>query len=176
MNLKEPREYHAEPDQVAAIVFTSGTSSIAKPVMLTHENILHNASDCILYVWTYDRIFAHLPFYHTFGMTGGVLSTLVHGAHSIINGNMRTVMRDLQLSNADSIITVPLMLEAIRNQIWLTAEQTGKTADLKKLFKLATTLQKVELPRNLKPWMRFGRKHLEVSGILSAAVPLWIQT
>ncbi len=148
--LDSPRTYEAKPDQVAAIVFTSGTSSIAKPVMLTHENILHNASDCISFVWTYDRIFAHLPFYHTYGMTGGVLSTLVHGAHSIINGNMRTVMRDLQLSNADSIITVPLMLEAIRNQIWLTAEQTGKTADLKKLFKLASTLQKVGIGPKFK--------------------------
>ena len=150
MALEEPRSFQASPDQVAVIVFTSGTSSTAKPVMLTHENILHNASDCISFVWTYDRIFAHLPFYHTYGMTGGVLSTLVHGAHSIINGNMRTVMRDLQLSNADSIITVPLMLEAIRNQIWLTAEQNGKTADLKKLFKLATTLQKVGIGPKFK--------------------------
>ena len=139
-----------EPDQMAVIVFTSGTSSLAKPVMLTHRNIMHNASECLCYLWTMDKVFTHLPFYHTYGMTCSVLSTLVHGAQLFINGDLRTVMRDMLLSQADTLMTVPLMLENIRSQIWLTAEKEGKSADLKKAFKLAGTLKKVGIDPNFK--------------------------
>ena len=135
-------EYILDPDQTAAIVFTSGTSSLAKPVMLTHRNILKNATDAMRYVMTYDRVFTHLPLYHSYGMTCGVLSTLVHSGHVILNGNLRTVTRDLLLSNADTIMTVPLLLETIINQIWLTAEKSGKAAQLKKALSIVRILRK----------------------------------
>ena len=135
------------PDQTAVIVFTSGTSSDAKPVELTHRNILQNTSDSILYVWTYERVFSHLPFYHTYGMTCGVLSTLVHGFHAFISGDLRTMMRDLRLSLPDTVMTVPLVLETIHNQLWLRAEQAGKAASLKKLLSLTAALRAVGISR-----------------------------
>lgn len=167
--LKEPREYPQGPDDMAAIVFTSGTSSLAKPVMLSHINILQNASDCLYYVNTHERIFTHLPFYHTYGMTCGVLSTLVQGSHLVINGNLKTVMRDLQLSGCDTIMTVPLLLEAVINQIWLQAEKSGQAKKLKRLFSVLGFLRRLGIRPKLKVLEEIRRKafgtiHLIISG------------
>lgn len=166
---KRKTESRPGPDHTAAIVFTSGTSSLAKPVVLTHRNILQNASDCILYAWTYERVFTHLPFYHTYGMTCGVLSTLVHGFHLYINGDLKTVMRDMLLSKPDTLMTVPLMLEAVSNQIWLTAEKSGKSERLKKLFKLATFLHRIGIHPKFKALKAirekiFGTVHIVITG------------
>lgn len=142
-------EYLLDTNQTAAIVFTSGTSSLSKPVMLTHRNILKNATDAMRYVMTYDRVFTHLPLYHSYGMTCGVLSTLVHSGHVILNGNLRTVTRDMLLSNADTIMTVPLLLETIVNQIWLTAEKSGKASSLKKALSIVRFLKKIGIQLKL---------------------------
>ena len=162
-------EYAIDPDQMAAIVFTSGTSSRAKPVMLTHRNILYNASDAMAFVCTYEKVFSQLPFYHTYGMTCGVLSTLVHGGHAIINGNLRTAMRDLLLSQADTIMTVPLMLEAICNQIWLNAEKQGKDKALRRLMEVVKRMHKLGIRPKIKALEEirekaFGTIHLVISG------------
>ena len=133
---KENREIdkQLQPDATAAIVFTSGTTSYSKPVMLSQSAILTNASDALANVSIGERAFTSLPFYHTYGLTCSVLSMLIPGTHLYINGNMKTVMRDLQLAKAHTLLTVPLMLETIHSKIWLNAEENGKAEALKKLF------------------------------------------
>lgn len=171
------RAYALDPDQPAVIVFTSGTSSLAKPVVLTHRNILQNASDSMLYVHMYDRVFTHLPFYHTYGMTCSVLNVLVQGLHLFINGNLKTVMRDMLLSKPDTLVTVPLMLEAIRNQIWLSAEQAGKAGQLKKLFRLVGVLRRLGLRPKFKALAAIREKAFgSIRIIISGGAALSIDT
>ena len=131
------------PDAIASIVFTSGTTSNAKPVMLSQQAILTNASDALANVRIGKRTFTSLPFYHTYGLTCSVLSMLIPGSHLHINGNLKTVVRDLQLSKANTLLTVPLMLEMIHHRIWQTAESTGKDASLKKLFKITKFMRSI---------------------------------
>ena len=127
-------EVETTPDMVASIVFTSGTSSASKPVMLSQSSILVNASDALANVAIGKTAFTSLPFYHTYGLTCSVLSMLIGKAHLYINGNIKTVMRDIHLAKPHTMLTVPLMLETINSKIWLAAEELGKAQTLRKLL------------------------------------------
>lgn len=145
---RENREIDGQvkPENTAAIVFTSGTTSYSKPVMLSQYAILTNASDALANVRVGDRTFTSLPFYHTYGLTCSVLSMLIPGTHLYINGNLRTVMNELQLAKPHTLLTVPLMLETIHSKIWLSAEENGKAEGLKKLL----SLKKIQYALGLK--------------------------
>jgi len=135
---------------IASIVFTSGTTSFSKPVLLSHEAILTNASDALANVAIGSVAFTSLPFYHTYGFTCSVLSMLIGGATLYINGNLKTVMRDIKLAKPHTMLTVPLMLETIHRGLWQSAEESGKTEGLKKLLKLRSFTKAIGIKKCCK--------------------------
>ncbi|MBE6895663.1 MAG: hypothetical protein E7477_01060 [Ruminococcaceae bacterium] len=138
------------PEATASIVFTSGTMTYSKPVMLSQEAILTNASDALANVSIGEVAFTALPFYHTYGLTCSVLSMLIGKAHLYINGNIKTVMRDIQLANPHTMLTVPLMLETIHSNMWVAVNASGKADKLKKLLNIRKFLLSVGIKKNFK--------------------------
>ena len=72
------------PDDVAAILFTSGSFGAPKGVVLTHANLLSNVAQVAAHIaldtsWVW---FNPLPAFHSFGLTGGILVPLLEGLRS----------------------------------------------------------------------------------------------
>ncbi len=133
-----PTDLRAEisGDQTASFVYTSGTTNHAKLVMLSQSAILTNAADAVSHVKVGDKVFTALPFYHTYGLTCSVIAMLLPGSHLFINGNLKTMLRDLHLAQPHTMLTVPLVLETIHNQLWAGVEESGKANKLRNLLKL----------------------------------------
>lgn len=70
-----------KPDEPAAILFTSGSEGTPKGVVLSHTNILANATQSLTRVSVNgaDKVFNVLPVFHSFGLTAGLVMPLVAG-------------------------------------------------------------------------------------------------
>lgn len=122
-------------DDVAIIVYTSGTTSSSKPVILTHGNLMHNACSGPLIVLLGMRTFNSLPLFHTYSLTNGLLTALTQGRNICLNGSIKTTMRDLQLFQPDTIVAVPLLAETLLRAIRRTQEVMGiETTPKKRRF------------------------------------------
>ena len=71
-----------EADDLAAIVYTSGTTGLSKGVMLTHGNLVSNAHACrsIIRLKRTDRLLSILPLAHTYEFTLGFLIEIMRGS------------------------------------------------------------------------------------------------
>lgn len=76
------RERHRDPNDVAVILFTSGSEGIPKGVVLTHSNIVANRAQVqtLIDLTHRDTVLNILPTFHAFGLLGGVLLPLCDGA------------------------------------------------------------------------------------------------
>lgn len=138
------------PNQTAEIVFTSGTTSEPKMVMLSQDAIMSNVFGACCFVDLQSSVFTSLPFYHSYGLNSSVLASLCQGVNLFINGDLKTAMRDFRLSDAETMFTVPLIVEAIHNQMWLSAERKGKAKQLKKLIRICTVYKQLGLTPKTK--------------------------
>lgn len=110
-------EYRPQPDDIAEIVFTSGTTSNPKGVVLSHRNILSsvNAIRDIYPTQRPLRFLSLLPLSHLFEQTAGLFAPLALGATVYYAGNFQSevVMRKLEAKRIDGVIAVPQMLELV---------------------------------------------------------------
>ena len=76
----------AAPDDVAAILYTSGTTGLPKGVMLSHANMVTDVDACLRLIGFTERdvILCILPMFHTFAWTANVLASLRLGAKLVV--------------------------------------------------------------------------------------------
>lgn len=81
------------PDDVATILFTSGSEGPPKGVALSHANLLSNIAQVAAAVDfnRSDKVFNCLPMFHSFGLTGGVLLPVLRGVESVLYPNPRHI-------------------------------------------------------------------------------------
>jgi long-chain acyl-CoA synthetase len=132
-----------EPDDVAAVVYTSGTTGISKGVMLTHRNLIMNARASADAARIKGGNVMVLPLHHMLAFTTGVTAVMLYGYPVYINDSLRHVSRDLQLAKPQHIVLVPLIVEGLYKTIWRTAEKNGQAKKLKFGLTLSNAVSKI---------------------------------
>jgi len=124
-------------NDLASIVYTSGTSGKPKGVMLNHANILTNAHACLdtFTVRGDDLLLSFLPLSHTFERTLGYYLPLMTGATVAFARSISLLPEDLQVIRPTILISVPRIYE--RMYAAIRARLEGSSLFARKLFHLA---------------------------------------
>lgn len=146
------------PDMNSSIVFTSGTTSASKPVLLTQHNILVNATESVMIARGTQDLFSPLPLYHTYGLNSTVMGNMINGISITINGDLKTMLRDMKLSEAKTLAAVPLMVEAIYKGMMNGVAEAGMTDKVKTLMAINRFLGKFGLSFRKKDLLSIKEK------------------
>jgi len=106
-------------NEVAVVLFTSGTTSIEKQVYLTHKNLADDimGSEKLVGVHSYDRMLSFLPVHHAFELTVGVFITVYIGMTVCIPRGLKYAMKDISDFSPTLIPVVPLIMKTIMKNI-----------------------------------------------------------
>ncbi len=121
-----------DSDKMGILLFTSGTTSKSKAVMLSQRGIATNIYDMQLVETFYpnDVNIAFLPYHHVFGSTG-MLVMLACGAKTVFPDGLKYVKKNLNEYGVSVFIGVPLLIEKIYENIEKEIKKQGKEKKVK---------------------------------------------
>jgi acyl-[acyl-carrier-protein]-phospholipid O-acyltransferase / long-chain-fatty-acid--[acyl-carrier-protein] ligase len=101
-----------DPDDLATVIFSSGSTGMPKGVMLSHRNVLANVEGLarVYRVTEDDRLMGILPLFHSFGFTGTIWLPLINGFGVIYHPNpldAATIGELVQKYRATMLISTP---------------------------------------------------------------------
>ena len=138
--------HEIDSNAVASIIFTSGTTSMSKAVMLSNKNIASNIYNINMAEKIYDTDvnMLFLPLHHTFGSTIMLLA-LADGVDNVFCNGLRHIQENLREYKVSAFVCVPLLLEAMYKKIYAEVEKQGKTKILKVANSISRFLMKFKI-------------------------------
>ncbi len=102
-----------DPDDVATIIFTSGTTGKSKGVMLTQNNLAANVASVDFTVEPGTVILSVLPIHHAYCLVMDWLKGFSLGSTVCINDSLMHMVKNMGVFKPDVMLMVPLMIETI---------------------------------------------------------------
>ena len=133
------------PDVIGIMLFTSGTTSQSKAVMLSHKNIVSNLMDiaATIKVDENDRFLSFLPLHHTFECTVGFLYPISKGSSIAFCEGIRHIADNIKEYEITIMISVPVLYEGMCKKVMKAIEKQGKLRTVNLGMKISNGLLKV---------------------------------
>ncbi|MDD7179836.1 MAG: AMP-binding protein [Eubacteriales bacterium] len=124
-------------NELKMLVYTSGTTGIAKGVMLSEHNLVSGVYYGLQVSRIYDTALSILPYHHTYESVCDILVNIHSHATLCINSVMRELVSDMQLYHPTNIYIVPAIAEFIYFLIMKNLKEKGKLKTFKKGVKIS---------------------------------------
>lgn len=164
-----------DKDEFKVLIFTSGTTSAAKGVMVCNRNLTENvyACQCYVYLKPTDRLFSVLPLHHTYESTIGFLYPFSQGASVAVCEGLKYIVPNLKESKPTAMLAVPLLIESLYKKITQNIKKSGKETLVNSMIHVTNALKMVGIDIKRKV---FAEIHENLGGnlriIVSAAAPI----
>ena len=140
-------EITIDANSMSIMLFTSGTTSAAKIVMLSQDNILTNlyAYQTHFKINQDDTLLSFLPIHHTFECSITILYGFYSGATIAFCDGLRYIQANLKEYEVSIFVAVPLVLETMYKKIMKAIADQGKTKIINTMTKISNGLLKVHI-------------------------------
>lgn len=145
-------EAEIDREAMCSLLFTSGTTGLAKGVMLSHKNITANVYNMSKYVSIpYDDFgLSVLPMHHSYELTCHIFTGIYQGMTVAICEGLKHILKNMAEAPAGVMLGVPLVFEAMYKKILKQAESAGKLGKMKKMMSVSKTLKLYNHPHIVK--------------------------
>ena len=164
-----------DPDEFKVLIFTSGTTSNAKGVMLCNRNLAQNVNAATAYVklTPEDRLMSILPLHHTYESSIGFLLPFAVGCSISVCQGLKHIVSDLKETKPTALLTVPLLVENLYKKINANIVKSKKDGLVNSMIHLTNALKTVGVDIKRKV---FNEIYENLGGririIVSAAAPI----
>lgn len=136
-----------DPEAFKVLIFTSGTTSNSKGVMICNRNLAANINAVSEYVKlnTDDRLFSVLPLHHTYESTIGFLLPFATGSSVAVCEGLRYIVPNLQESKPTALLAVPLLIETLYKKINETIKKSKKEGIVNSMIGVTNVLKAVNI-------------------------------
>lgn len=134
-----------DPEDFKVLIFTSGTTSAAKGVMVCNRNLTANVYACQKYVYLKptDKLFSVLPLHHTYESTIGFLYPFSQGASVAVCEGLKYIVPNMKETQPTALLAVPLLIESLYKKINQTIKKSGKEPLVNSMLYISNVLRNV---------------------------------
>lgn len=139
-------------EQLATLMFTSGTTGMSKGVMLSHKNIVANVVSMskLVAAPVGTKTLSILPIHHAYEFTCDICTCLYQGATVVICEGIKYIQKNMNEVHNDIMLGVPLVFEKMYKGMWKQAEKQGEAEKLRKAIDLSRKLKLYNNPKLMK--------------------------
>lgn len=144
-------EAQIDPEEMCSLLFTSGTTGMAKGVMLSHKNLTANVYNMSKFVAVKGGTgLSVLPMHHSYEMTCHILTGLFQGIAIAICEGLKYIQSNLAEVHASIMLGVPLIFENMHKRLMRQAKAQGKLEKMEKGIELSKRFKLYNKPSIVK--------------------------
>ena len=173
-----------DPEEFKVLIFTSGTTSAAKGVMICNRNLAENVNAVSPYVYVNeeDRWFSVLPLHHCYECSIGFLLPMAVGGSIAVCQGLKYIVDNMKEAKPTVLLAVPLLIESLYKKINKSIEKGGKAALVNSMIHVTNALKAVGIDTKRKVFSEiYDNLGGKLKFIVSAAAPIdpkagkWVQ-